>query len=121
MQISELAAATGTTPRTLRFYEESGLLTATRDDRGYREYDEADLAVVRQIRTLADIGFSLAETRPFVECLRAGNSCADVCADSIAGYRAKLDEIDRAIADLRAARDRITETLGAVTAHHDQK
>lgn len=119
MQISELAERTGTTPRALRFYEASGLLTAVRDDRGYRTYDERDLAVVQQIRTLADIGFSLDETRPFVDCLRAGNSCGDVCAGSIDGYRRKLAELDDAIAGLEAARQRIHDAL-ALVAHHDK-
>lgn len=118
MQISELADRTGTTPRALRFYEQSGLLMAVRDERGYRSYDEQDLAVVRQIRSLATIGFSLDETRPFVECLRAGNSCGDVCSDSIAGYRHKLTELDAAIAELQAARDQISAALAAVDPHH---
>lgn len=117
MQISELAERTGTTPRALRFYEQSGLLMAQRDDRGYRSYDDADLAVVQQIRSLATIGFSLDETRPFVECLRAGNSCGDVCSGSIDGYRSKLAELDTAIAELQSARDKIRSALDAVTRH----
>ncbi len=117
MQISELATATGTTPRALRFYEQAGLLMAARDDRGYREYDDADLAVVQQIRSLAAVGFSLEETRPFVDCLRAGNVCGDVCSGSIASYRAKLAEIDAAIADLAASRRTIEAALHAVSHH----
>jgi len=117
MQISELAEQAGTTPRALRFYEQSGLLTAVRDQRGYRSYDERDLAVVRQIRSLADIGFSLDETRPFVECLQAGNSCGDVCSGSIDGYRRKLTELDAAITELQAARDKIGAALAAVEKH----
>ncbi len=118
MQISELATATGTTPRALRFYEQAGLLMAARDDRGYREYDDSDLAVVQQIRSLAAVGFSLEETRPFVDCLRAGNSCGDVCSGSIASYRTKLAEIDAAIADLTASRRTIEAALLAVS-HHE--
>lgn len=117
MQISELAGRTGTTPRALRFYEQAGLLIAGRDDRGYREYDEGDLALVRQIRELAAVGFTLEQTRPFVDCLRAGKSCGDVCSDSIAGYRAKLAELDTAIAELQVARSHIATALQAVTEH----
>lgn len=120
MQISELAGRSGTTPRALRFYEQAGLLIADRDDRGYRDYDERDLAIVRQIRQLAAVGFSLEETRPFVDCLRAGNSCGDVCSGSIAGYRAKLAELDAAIGELQAARSHIAAALQAVTEHSAQ-
>jgi DNA-binding transcriptional MerR regulator len=118
VQISELAAAAGTTPRALRFYEQAGLLMAARDDRGYRDYDDGDLAVVRQIRLLADIGFTLEETRPFVDCLRAGNECGDVCAGSIETYHRKLEALDAAIADLQRSRRTIAAALDAVSARH---
>ncbi len=44
---------------------------------GYRAYDESDLRLLRQIRTLQDFGFGLEETGPFVECLRAGHPEGD--------------------------------------------
>lgn len=116
-----MAGQTGTTPRTLRFYEQAGLLRAGRDDRGYRIYDESDVAVVRQIRSLTAIGFSLDETRPFVDCLRAGNSCGDVCLGSIATYRAKLAELDASISELQAARVQIQAALDAVTGNHSDE
>ena len=72
MRIGELAERAGTTTRTLRYYVWAGLLPARRPVNGYRTYDEGDLRLVRQIRTLQDFGFGLEETRPFVECLRAG-------------------------------------------------
>lgn len=77
MRIGELAARAGTTTRTLRYYEARGLLPARRDGNGHRTYDEDDLRLLRQIRTLQDFGFDLEETRPFVECLRAGHPEGD--------------------------------------------
>ena len=50
--------------------------------------------LLEQIRTLQDFGFGLEETRPFVECLRAGHTAGDTCAASLAVYRRKLAEID---------------------------
>ncbi|MEV7028412.1 MerR family transcriptional regulator, partial [Kitasatospora sp. NPDC093558] len=73
MRIGELAAQAGTTTRTLRYYESRGLLPARRNGNGYRAYDEADLRLLHQIRTLQEFGFDLEQTRPFVECLRAGH------------------------------------------------
>ncbi|GGX34801.1 hypothetical protein GCM10010383_76320 [Streptomyces lomondensis] len=52
MRIGELAARAGTTTRTLRYYEARGLLPARRTGNGYRDYDESDLRLLRQIRTL---------------------------------------------------------------------
>ncbi|MEV0849783.1 MerR family transcriptional regulator [Streptomyces sp. NPDC049954] len=104
MRIGELAARAGTTTRTLRYYEARGLLPARRDGNGYRTYGEEDLRLVRQIRTLQDFGFGLEETRPFVECLRAGHPEGDSCPASLGVYRRKLGELDELIERLVAVR-----------------
>ena len=111
MRIGELAARAGTTTRTLRYYESRGLLPARRGPNGHRVYDEGDLRLLRQIRTLQDFGFDLEETRPFVECLRAGNPSGGSCPDSVAGYRRKLAEVDDLLLRLRAVRDELAAQL----------
>ncbi|GAA3877711.1 MerR family transcriptional regulator [Streptomyces sedi] len=111
MRIGELAALAGTSPRALRHYESLGLLPARRDHRGHRDYDENDLRLLRQIRVLQDFGFGLEETRPFVECLRAGHPSGDVCPASLATYRAKLAELDAVIAELTQVRDEVRSRL----------
>src|SRR5689334_5652860 len=111
MRIGELAARAGTTTRTLRYYESRGLLPARRGTNGYRAYDESDLKLLRQIRTLQDFGFDLEETRPFVECLRAGHPEGDSCPASLAVYRRKLDELDTLIGELQAVRAQVGEQL----------
>ncbi|MEV6947426.1 MerR family transcriptional regulator [Streptomyces sp. NPDC051172] len=111
MRIGELAERAGTTTRTLRYYESRGLLPARRGGNGYRTYDESDLRLLRQIRTLQDFGFDLEETRPFVECLRAGHPEGDSCPASLAVYRRKLDELDALIGELQAVRARIAVRL----------
>ncbi|EFL34964.1 Cu(I)-responsive transcriptional regulator [Streptomyces viridochromogenes DSM 40736] len=111
MRIGELAARAGTTTRTLRYYESRGLLPARRAGNGYRTYDESDLRLLRQIRTLQDFGFDLEETRPFVECLRAGHPEGDSCPASLAVYRRKLDELDSLIGQLSGVRDTVARQL----------
>ncbi|MFF7772907.1 MerR family transcriptional regulator [Streptomyces tanashiensis] len=111
MRIGELAERAGTTTRTLRYYESRGLLTPRRTEQGYRTYDEDDLRLLRQIRTLQDFGFELEETRPFVDCLRAGHPAGDACPASIAVYRRKVAELDGLIAQLRAVRDQVGAQL----------
>ncbi|MFJ3666486.1 MerR family transcriptional regulator [Streptomyces sp. NPDC090106] len=107
MRIGELAARAGTTTRTLRYYESRGLLPARRGENGYRTYDESDLRLLRQIRTLQDSGFDLEETRPFVDCLRAGHAEGDTCPASLDVYRRKLAELDELIGELQAVRAKI--------------
>ncbi|MFD8792891.1 MerR family transcriptional regulator, partial [Streptomyces vinaceus] len=100
MRIGELAERAGTSTRTLRYYESRGLLPARRAGNGYRTYDEDDLRLLRQIRMLQDFGFELEETRPFVDCLRAGHPAGDSCPASLAVYRRKLAELDGLIGPL---------------------
>lgn len=111
MRIGELAQRAGTSTRTLRYYESRGLLPARRAGNGYRTYDEDDLRLLRQIRTLQDFGFDLEETRPFVECLRAGHPAGDSCPASLAVYRRKLAELDALIGRLADVRDQVARQL----------
>lgn len=69
LQIGEIAERTGVTQRTLRFYEEKGLLQPpSRMDGGFRLYSEADIQRVERIRRLQQLlGFSLAEIKEMVE------------------------------------------------------
>jgi DNA-binding transcriptional MerR regulator len=111
MRIGELAERAGTTTRTLRYYESRGLLPARRAVNGYRAYDEEDLRLLRQIRLLQDFGFELEETRPFVDCLRAGHPSGDSCPASLEVYRRKLAEIDECLERLRAVREQVRGQL----------
>ncbi len=115
MRIGELAERTGTTTRALRYYEGLGLLPARRRANGYRSYDESDLRLVEEIRSLLDIGFALEETRPFVDCLRAGHAAGDECPDSVAVYRRKLTEIDGLVARLDLVRAHLERQLAKAT------
>jgi DNA-binding transcriptional MerR regulator len=111
MRIGELAARAGTTTRALRYYESRGLLVARRDVNGHRTYAEDDLRLLEQVRMLQDFGFELEETRPFVECLRAGYPAGDDCPASLEVYRRKLEELEACIAQLQAVRDEVERRL----------
>jgi MerR family transcriptional regulator, repressor of the yfmOP operon len=69
LQIGEVADRTGVTQRTLRFYEERGLLKApTRMEGGFRLYSEDDVGRVEQIKRLQSLlGLTLAEIKEMVE------------------------------------------------------
>ncbi|MBE9137296.1 MerR family transcriptional regulator [Nodosilinea sp. LEGE 07088] len=67
LQIGELAKQTGLSIRTLRYYDEIGLLVPSyRTEAEYRLYSEADIARLQQILSLRQLGFALKEIR---ECL----------------------------------------------------
>lgn len=68
-RIGEVAEVTGLTQRTIRYYEELGLLNpAAHATGGNRRYDDEDLERLKLIRRLKDIvGLSLSELREFLE------------------------------------------------------
>jgi DNA-binding transcriptional MerR regulator len=113
VQIGELGRRAGVSARALRHYEELGLLPARRRSNGYREYDDADVRIVAEIRSLVELGFALEETRPFVECLRAGHPSGVSCAGSREVQRRKLAEVDEWLGRLQAVRDELAAQLNA--------
>jgi DNA-binding transcriptional MerR regulator len=121
MLIGELAARAGTSTRTLRYYEQHGLLSPGRDPHGYRQYDDAELRVVREIRALLAIGFGLDDIRPFVACLRAGNSAGHVCPDSVAVLRRKLAEVEGYLDQLTTVRTQLRDQLAHAIAQRETR
>ncbi|MCO5968364.1 MerR family transcriptional regulator [Actinoallomurus sp. WRP6H-15] len=111
MRIGELAERAGVSTRALRYYEKQGLLPARRAANGYREYDESDLRLVSEIRSLLGAGFTLEDARPFVDCLRSGRETGASCPESVAVYRRRLAEIDAEIRDLIKRRTEVADQL----------
>ncbi|WP_067674544.1 MerR family transcriptional regulator [Nocardia miyunensis] len=113
MLIGELAARTGISARRLRYYEQCGLVRARRSASGYRVYDEHELDVVRKIGALLELGFDLADSRPFVTCLRAGHRSGDECPESVESLRRRLSEVDEAIDGLATVRRQLSTRIDA--------
>ncbi len=115
LRIQEVAAETGLTPRSIRYYEEIGLLEpAGRSDGDYRLYDADDLERLRFIRGLRDdAGFSLAEVGQLLEDERARarnrvrfRATRDR-GERVAIVRDAIASVDRQIATLRRQVERI--------------
>jgi DNA-binding transcriptional MerR regulator len=120
MLIGELAQRAGTSTRTLRYYEAHGLVRARRSPNGYRLYDDAELRVIQEIRSLLAVGFGLDDIRPFVACLRAGNPSGELCPDSVAVLRRKLAEVDSCVERLTAVRRHLHAQLTAAVAQRGE-
>ena len=90
LQIGEVAERTGVTQRTLRFYEEKGLVKPpTRLEGGFRLYSEQDVLRVEQIKRLQDLlGLKLAEIKDMVEG-------EEVRSEMRATYRPDLSPAER--------------------------
>ena len=92
MHIGELADRTGLSLRTIRHYDDVGLLPATaRTDGGFRVYSEADYDRLQVIKAMKPLGFSLEEMAEILQLLSTeydggADSPADV-ASRLASYR----------------------------------
>ena len=102
MRIGELAAAAGTTTKTLRFYEDSGLLPQTeRAANGYRDYGPEALSRLDFIRRGRGAGLTLAQIREVIDIRDAGEA---PCHHVYEVFAARVLDIERQIADLDALR-----------------
>ncbi len=73
MRVGELASQTGASIRSLRYYEQEGLLPAHRRANGYREFEPAAREQVQRIRALLAIGFTLAEVVVFLPASKSSD------------------------------------------------
>jgi peroxiredoxin/DNA-binding transcriptional MerR regulator len=113
MRVGELARRTGVTVRALRYYEAAGLVVPARSPNGYREYEQAAVRQVVEIRALRALGLLVDETRPFVECLASGHGSGDECPASLAAYRRAVDQLSERITQLVSRRDALAAHLAA--------
>ena len=108
LQIGEVAERTGVTQRTLRFYEEKGLLKPpSRLDGGFRLYSEDDVHRVEQIKRLQTLlGFTLANIKDMVEA-------EEIKSQLKATYRRDA-EISERRAKIRKAREVTTGQVAVI-------
>lgn len=95
--IEQVSAQTGLTKRTLRYYEEVGLLPPTdRTEGNYRRYTEADVKRLDKIKKLRDLlGFSLADIREIMEA-EDERGQIKVAYKNETEVAAKISQLDRA-------------------------
>ncbi|MQY09930.1 hypothetical protein SRB5_00330 [Streptomyces sp. RB5] len=120
MRIGDAAAAAGTTPRALRFYEERGLLAPPdRTASGQRRYGPDDVARLRVIRELLGLGLTVEDLRLIADRIqlladhpqqRCTNADSVSPASSVITHRLAAidDEIDR----LTRLRSRLAQQTG---------
>ncbi|KQS10202.1 MerR family transcriptional regulator [Curtobacterium sp. Leaf183] len=107
MRIGDLSARAGVSVRSLRYYEEQGLLVADRTAAGQRTYDDAAVERVRLVQQLYAAGLSSRTIAQLLPCVDAGVATPE----SFALLTDERDRITAQMAELRAARDRLDEVI----------
>lgn len=115
MRIGEAAARAGVSTKAVRYYESLGLVTAGRLANGYRDYDEAQVRRIGEIRTLGRLGIPAERTRPFLDCLDSGMASGDDCPASLDVYRAAIADLDGRLVELAERREALAARLASAT------
>ena len=121
MRIGDAAAAAGTTPRALRFYEANGLLSPPRRTRaGQRVYGPREVARLRAIRELLSLGLTVADIRNCADRLDLleGDTLPPyggpgACARPTGIVQRRIAALDAEIARLTALREQLAARVGA--------
>lgn len=109
--IGELSELSGASVRTLRFYEEAGLLDPRRDPvNGYRLYDAGDVDRLQEILLLRGLGFAVRDIGPLLGMSAMERQAAlDRHLDALREQRRRLDDL------IAAAERTLTNMKGATT------
>jgi DNA-binding transcriptional MerR regulator len=117
MRIGELAERTGVSVRSLRYYEQQGLLASDRTTGGHREYPERAVDRVIRIQELFAAGLNSRKIAAMLPCMRDVDGGPSEIAtprlvDDLTAERAR---IDRLITDLVRSRDVLDEVIDAAS------
>ncbi|MEV5877319.1 heavy metal-responsive transcriptional regulator [Streptomyces sp. NPDC052101] len=103
MRIGDLAVRTGLTAKTIRFYEDSGLLPAPpRTPGGYRDYPDHTVTRLAFVRDAQRAGLTLAEIRSILVLRDDGHA---PCSHVTGLIHEHLEDIERRMAELATTRD----------------
>ena len=95
MKINEVEAAVGVTKKNIRFYEEEGLITPSREPgNGYRSYSQADVERLRRIKLLRKLDVPLADIR---EMLEGRKTLAEGMAQQLERLSTRRQDLNEAI------------------------
>ncbi len=110
MNIGTVAERTGLPPKTIRYYEEAGMIAPARGANGYRAFSEQDVMKLGFLARARDLGFSLRQCRDLLALWEdRGRASADVRRLA----QGHLAEIEAKIADLVEMRDTLSNLVGA--------
>lgn len=116
MRIGELARATGESVKTLRFWTEAGLLSASRGHNRYRYYGRGSARRATAIRRIENLGFTLAEIRELLSVREEG---VPPCGDVRLRLQERLADTRRRRAELRELERELEAHLAWARAHLD--
>jgi DNA-binding transcriptional MerR regulator len=115
VKIGELSERTGASARSIRYYEQIGLLRSTRLGNGYREFDDSAVGIVETIRSLLELGFPTQLIERVLPCTGDAGPAGQDCGTLIARVSEIRDDMDAKARRLAETRDTLTRFLEQAT------
>lgn len=123
MRIGELAQKAGVTPRTIRYYENLGLLQPSeREGKGFRYYTEVELAKLHKIDALQSLGLTLEEIGSIIDLffeeptmLRGKRKLLEILQSHLKETDEKLEALTQFRSELQANIARIQQWIDEQT------
>jgi Cu(I)-responsive transcriptional regulator len=104
MNIGDVARLSGLPAKTIRYYEDIGLITPSRNTNGYRNFGESDLHKLRFLGRARSLGFSIEDCRSLLELYgdqhRASADVKRIAKQHLAHIDAKIAELQQMRATL---------------------
>ncbi|MCK0469999.1 MerR family transcriptional regulator [Halalkalibacter sp. APA_J-10(15)] len=112
MKISELSKKTGASIRSIRHYEKKNLITSTRLDNGYREFDESSIERIKTIKIYLGLGLTTDQIEEFLNCMDSYPQYEiEECDEVFDVYEEKLAEINKNMHALSIVKQRLEEQI----------
>lgn len=116
MNVSQAAQRSGLPAKTIRYYEDVGLIQPDRDTNGYRRFTDADIHSLAFLKRARGLGFSIEECRQLMMLYKdKGRASQDVREIAVAHVAA----IDAKLAELQSMRRTLDTLIHAC--HGDQR
>jgi len=115
MNIGDISARSGLPAKTIRYYEDIGLVKPLRSANGYRTFRETELHKLSFLARARALGFSINDCRALLELYEDDTRAS---ADVKAVAQRHLTQIDAKITDLKAMRDTLSHLVDACAGDH---
>ncbi len=110
MIVSEVAAVTGLPAKTLRYYEEIGLVAPARRENGYRDYSPSDVHKLKFLQRARSLGFSIEDCRTLLSLYddkeRESRDVKALASQHLETIKAKIAQLE----SLRATLEHLVNT-----------
>ncbi|MCK7615538.1 Cu(I)-responsive transcriptional regulator [Roseibium sediminicola] len=110
MNIGAASEQSGLPVKTIRYYEDIGLVRPARSENGYREFLDSDLQRLKFLQRARSLGFSIEECRELLSLYEDRNRAS---ADVREITKTKIKEVDRKIAELQSLKRVLSDLVKA--------